>query len=97
MTRRAAGGGLQVKTSTLEALRRLKTRHQRLLSAVSTLRSELESFLKDDDDIAKMCLSRRADLPRDSAAAGVPLSPPPPQGPAPSPVISSILAFSALR
>mmetsp|Transcript_19758 Transcript_19758/g.59713 ORF Transcript_19758/g.59713 Transcript_19758/m.59713 type:complete len:419 (+) Transcript_19758:295-1551(+) len=55
----------KVKTSTLDAMRRLKTKHQRLLSAVSTLRGELESFLKDDDDIAKMCLSRRADLSRD--------------------------------
>lgn len=51
----------KVTTSTLETLRRLKTRHQRLLSTVSTLRTELESFLQDDDDIAKMCLSRLSD------------------------------------
>lgn len=54
-------------------MRRLKTKHQRLLSAVSTLRGELESFLKDDDDIAKMCLSRRADLSRDLVPGSAPL------------------------
>ena len=36
---------------------------------VTTLRQELEDFLKDDDDMAKMCLSRKRDQATQWAAA----------------------------
>lgn len=40
----------------------VKTRHQRLMIRCETLRDELERFLHDDDDMAKMCLTRRKEL-----------------------------------
>ncbi len=40
----------------------MKTRHQRLRSRVTTVREELERFLEDDDDMAKMCLTRRKEV-----------------------------------
>jgi len=46
----------------LERVRKVKTRHQRLLSRVTTVREELERFLEDDDDMAKMCLTRRREV-----------------------------------
>jgi hypothetical protein len=36
---------------------------------VTTMRQELEDFLKDDDDMAKMCLSRKRDQAAQWAAA----------------------------
>ena len=48
-----------MSTSNLERVRKVKTQHQRLLSRVTTVREELERFLEDDDDMAKMCLTRR--------------------------------------
>lgn len=65
-------------TSTLETLRRLKTRHQRLLSQVSTVREELEDYLKDDDDMAKMCLTRKRDQTQAWASAQRAISTAPP-------------------
>ena len=62
---------MQVTTATLENLRRLKTRHQRLLSQVTTAREELEDYLKDDDDMAKMCLTRKRDQAQAWAAAAM--------------------------
>ncbi len=59
-----------METKTLENLRRLKTRHQRLLSSVTTVREELEDFLKDDDDISKMCLSRKLEASREYSGTG---------------------------
>ncbi len=53
----------QVSTVNLERVRKVKTRHQRLLSRVTTVREELERFLEDDDDMAKMCLTRRREVP----------------------------------
>ncbi len=53
----------QVSTINLERVRKVKTRHQRLLSRVTTVREELERFLEDDDDMAKMCLTRRREVP----------------------------------
>lgn len=50
-----------VSTDNLERVRKVKTRHQRLLARVTTVREELERFLEDDDDMAKMCLTRRAE------------------------------------
>ena len=52
----------QVSTVNLERVRKVKTRHQRLLSRVTTVREELERFLEDDDDMAKMCLTRRREV-----------------------------------
>jgi hypothetical protein len=62
--------GVQVKTLTLQNVRRLKTRHQRLMMAVQTVREELERFLKDDDDMAKMCLTRRKEVGANVVAGG---------------------------
>ena len=53
---------VQVSTVNLERVRKVKTRHQRLLSRVTTVREELERFLEDDDDMAKMCLTRRREV-----------------------------------
>jgi hypothetical protein len=43
-------------------VRKVKTRHQRLMARVTTVREELERFLEDDDDMMKMCLSRRREV-----------------------------------
>lgn len=51
-----------MSTTNLERVRKVKTRHQRLLSRVTTVREELERFLEDDDDMAKMCLTRRKEV-----------------------------------
>ncbi len=37
----------------------MKTRHQRLQTRVTTVREELQSFLEDDDDMMKMCLTHK--------------------------------------
>lgn len=65
----------QVVTRNLERVRRVKTRHQRLLSRVSTVRDELQRFLEDDDDMIKMCLTRKA--ARVKAQAALAPGPPP--------------------
>ena len=52
----------QVSTANLERVRKVKTRHQRLMARVATVREELERFLEDDDDMMKMCLSRRKEV-----------------------------------
>ena len=62
--------GAQVITRNLERVRRVKTRHQRLSTRVATVRDELQRFLEDDDDMAKMCLSRKAAVAK--AQAGQP-------------------------
>jgi hypothetical protein len=62
------GDSPQVTTKNLERVRRVKTRHQRLLTRVTTVRGELERFLEDDDDMAKMCLTRRRDLEQQQVA-----------------------------
>ena len=51
-----------MSTGNLERVRKVKTRHQRLTIRCETLREELERFLHDDDDMRKMCLSRRKEL-----------------------------------
>jgi hypothetical protein len=53
-----------VSTSNLERVRKVKTRHQRLFTRVSTVREELQRFLEDDDDMAKMCLTRKKEMER---------------------------------
>lgn len=52
----------QVSTSNLERVRKVKTRHQRLYTRVTTIREELQRFLEDDEDMMKMCLTRKKDL-----------------------------------
>ena len=44
----------QVSSANLERVRKVKTRHQRLLLRAEALRDEMERFLGDDDDMAKM-------------------------------------------
>ncbi|DBA74020.1 TPA: hypothetical protein ACH3X1_010841 [Trebouxia sp. C0004] len=46
-------------TANLERVRKMKTRHQRLQTRVTTVREELQSFLEDDDDMMKMCLTHK--------------------------------------
>jgi hypothetical protein len=58
-----------VNTSTLERVRKVKTRHQRLTLKCDTLREELENFLEDDDDMAKLCLTKRKEDAAMAAAA----------------------------
>lgn len=50
---------LQTTTANLERVRKMKTRHQRLQTRVTTVREELQSFLEDDDDMMKMCLTHK--------------------------------------
>ena len=63
-------GALQVNTQNLEKMRRVKTRHQRLYARVETAREELQRFLEDDDDMAKMCLTRKKELERMVSSGG---------------------------
>lgn len=53
-----------MSTSNLERVRKVKTRHQRLYTRVVTVREELQRFLEDDDDMMKMCLTRKKELER---------------------------------
>lgn len=61
----------QVDTANLERVRKVKTRHQRLFTRVTTVREELQRFLEDDDDMAKMCLTRKKELEQAASATGV--------------------------
>ena len=56
--------GSQVNTTNLERMRKVKTRHQRLYARAETVREELQRFLEDDDDMAKMCLTRKKEMER---------------------------------
>ncbi|KAI3435866.1 hypothetical protein D9Q98_001924 [Chlorella vulgaris] len=58
-----------VSTGNLERVRKVKTRHQRLIIRCETLRDELERYLHDDDDMVKMCLTRRKELEEQYKAA----------------------------
>jgi len=60
-----------VSTTHLEKVRKVKTRHQRLLARATTMREELERFLEDDDDMAKMCLTRRNEAETAQQMAGM--------------------------
>lgn len=59
-----------INTSNLERVRKVKTRHQRLILRTEALRDELQRFLQDDEDMARMCLSRRKEV-EDAAKAAV--------------------------
>ena len=56
----------------LERVRKVKTRHQRLFTRVTTIREELQRFLEDDDDMAKMCLTRKRELELGAALGASP-------------------------
>ena len=68
---------LQTSTANLERVRKMKTRHQRLQTRVTTVREELQSFLEDDDDMMKMCLTHKKEQEQNQAelqrAGGEPL------------------------
>ena len=51
-------------------MRKVKTRHQRLYARVETVREELQRFLEDDDDMAKMCLTRKKEMDRMVSSGG---------------------------
>ena len=51
-----------VSQPALERVRKLKTRHQRLLTRVQSVREELQRFLDDDEDMFRMCLTRKLEL-----------------------------------
>ncbi|KAL3130372.1 hypothetical protein ABBQ38_008198 [Trebouxia sp. C0009 RCD-2024] len=54
-------------TANLERVRKMKTRHQRLQTRVTTVREELQSFLEDDDDMMKMCLTHKKEQEQNQA------------------------------
>eukprot|EP00890_Picochlorum_soloecismus_P000217 jgi/Picsp_1/1196/NSC_04677-R1_rna splicing protein len=51
-----------ISPNNLERVRKVKTRLQRLSLRCEGLRDELQRFLHDDDDMAKMCLTRRKEI-----------------------------------
>lgn len=57
-------------TGNLERVRKVKTRHQRLFSRVTAVREELQRFLEDDDDMVKMCLTRKRELEQAANQSG---------------------------
>ncbi|KAK9811417.1 hypothetical protein WJX72_003689 [[Myrmecia] bisecta] len=59
-----------VNTPNLERVRKVKTRHQRLFTRIVTVREELQRFLEDDDDMMKMCLTRKKEIETGQAGAG---------------------------
>ena len=61
---------LQTATGNLERVRKVKTRHQRLFSRVTAVREELQRFLEDDDDMVKMCLTRKRELEQAANQSG---------------------------
>ncbi|KAK9820945.1 hypothetical protein WJX81_001015 [Elliptochloris bilobata] len=64
-----------VTTGNLERVRKVKTRHQRLWTRVVTVREELQRFLEDDDDMMKMCLTRKKLLEHANASVGLTSAP----------------------
>ncbi|WPT14120.1 Magnesium transporter MRS2-3 [Picochlorum sp. SENEW3] len=51
-----------VNPSNLERVRKVKTRLQRTTVRCEAVRDELERFLQDDEDMDKMCLTRRKEI-----------------------------------
>lgn len=64
----------RIDPASLERVRKVKTRHQRLLIKCETLRDEMERFLGDDDDMMKMCLTRKLELEQ-ASPRGAPETP----------------------
>lgn len=48
-------------TVNLERVRKIKTQHQRLTGRVQMVREVLERYMQDDQDMLRMCLTRRAE------------------------------------
>lgn len=51
-----------VNPTNLERVRKVKTRLQRTTVRCEAIRDELERFLQDDEDMDKMCLTRRKEI-----------------------------------
>ncbi|KXZ44220.1 hypothetical protein GPECTOR_71g581 [Gonium pectorale] len=56
-------------TANLEAVRRVKTQHARLVTRVTAAREALERLMEDDDDMVRMCLTQQAHMRIVAAAA----------------------------
>jgi len=59
-----------VSSGSLERVRKVKTRLQRLTLRCEALRDELQRFLQDDDDMSRMCLTRRKEVDEEAATRG---------------------------
>jgi hypothetical protein len=51
-----------VTPGNLECVRKVKTRLQRITGRCEAVRDELERFLQDDDDMDRMCLTRKKEI-----------------------------------
>ncbi|GFR39805.1 hypothetical protein Agub_g295 [Astrephomene gubernaculifera] len=49
-------------TANLEAVRRVKTHHARLVTRVTATKEALERLMGDDDDMVRMCLTQQAHM-----------------------------------
>lgn len=58
-----------VSSANLERVRKVKTRLQRLTLRCEAVRDELQRFLQDDEDMGRMCLSRRKEAEEEMARA----------------------------
>ncbi|KAG2501814.1 hypothetical protein HYH03_000313 [Edaphochlamys debaryana] len=56
-------------TSNLEAARRVKTQHARLVTRVSATREALQRLMEDDDDMVRMCLTQQVHVRLAAVAA----------------------------
>ncbi|GIL81320.1 hypothetical protein Vretimale_1129 [Volvox reticuliferus] len=56
-------------TANLEAVRRVKTHHARLVTRVTATREALERLMEDDDDMVRMCLTQQAHMRLAAVAA----------------------------
>ncbi|GIL63492.1 hypothetical protein Vafri_17545 [Volvox africanus] len=56
-------------TANLEAVRRVKTNHARLVTRVTATREALERLMEDDDDMVRMCLTQQAHMRLAAVAA----------------------------
>ena len=54
-----------VNPSNLERVRKVKTRLQRITTRCEAVRDELQRFLQDDEDMDRMCLSRKREIEED--------------------------------
>lgn len=52
----------RVTPSNLECVRKVKTRLQRITGRCEAIRDELERFLQDDEDMDRMCLTRKKEI-----------------------------------
>lgn len=54
-----------VNPSNLECVRKVKTRLQRITGRCEAVRDELQRFLQDDEDMDRMCLTRKKEIEGD--------------------------------